>query len=452
MGRLFGTDGVRGIANSELTPELAFNLGKAGAFVLGKRKDLAKPKFIIGMDTRISCDMLENAITAGILAVGGDVIKVGVLPTPAIAFLVKKYGADAGVVISASHNPYEFNGIKFFNGDGFKLDDSIEDEIEDIIVRDIDVNSHITHDKIGKCVEADDSALDQYAEFLLGTVDYNLAGRKIVLDCANGAAYKVAEKVYKALGANVVVMGNAPNGVNINDNCGSTHVEGLMEAVVREGAFVGMAYDGDADRLIAIDERGRVIDGDKTICICANMLKKSGELTNNLVTATVMSNIGLHKYLRELGCKVNVTGVGDRYVLEDMQKTGCVIGGEQSGHIIFLNHTTTGDGILSSLQVVNAILKSGRSASELSDEVVIFPQVLKNAKVLNQNKNKYDKDQEVIDAIAKAQETVGDKGRVLIRPSGTEPLVRVMIEGEDIELIGILADGLASLISNKFGQ
>lgn len=452
MGRLFGTDGVRGIANSELTPNLAFNLGKAGAFVLGKSKNIDKPKFIIGMDTRISGDMLENAMTAGILAVGGDVIKVGILPTPAIAFLVKKYGADAGVVISASHNPYEFNGIKFFNGEGFKLSDDIEDEIEDIIVRDIDVNSHITHDKLGKCVEADDNALDHYKEFLLSTVDYSLAGRKIVLDCANGAAYKIAEKVYQDLGANVVVIGNAPNGCNINDACGSTHVEGLQEAVVREGAFVGMAFDGDADRLIAIDERGRVIDGDKTICICAKMLKEAGELTNNQVTATVMSNLGLHKYLKELGTTISITGVGDRYVLEDMRRTGCALGGEQSGHIIFLDHTTTGDGILSSLQVVKAILQSGKAASELADEITIYPQVLKNAKVLNENKNKYAKDLEIVEAIVKVEETVGDTGRVLIRPSGTEPLVRVMIEGEDIELIRVLADGLANLITEKFGQ
>ncbi|MEG0918713.1 MAG: phosphoglucosamine mutase [Anaerovoracaceae bacterium] len=452
MGRLFGTDGVRGIANKELTPELAYNLGMAGAYVLAKSKKEEKPKFVIGMDTRISGDMLENAVAAGILAVGGDVVKVGVLPTPAVALLVNEYNADAGVVISASHNPYEFNGIKFFNGEGFKLDDAIEDEIEDIIVRHVDVNSHVTHDKLGKCVEADDNALELYVEYLLGTVDYSLSGRKIVLDCANGAAYKVAEVVYKRLGANVVLIGNSPNGVNINDNCGSTHVEGLKEAVVREGAFVGMAYDGDADRLIVVDENGNELDGDKTICICAKLLKKLGSLRGDKVTATVMSNLGLHKFLEDMGCTVDITGVGDRYVLEQMLKTGCSIGGEQSGHIIFLDYSTTGDGILSSLQFIKAVLKSGMNVSELADEIEIFPQVLVNARVANINKDKYIKDPEIVEAISKVEETVGESGRVLIRPSGTEPLVRVMIEGHDQELIEVLAEGLAKTISDKFGE
>lgn len=450
MGRLFGTDGVRGIANSELTPELAFSLGKAGAYVLGKNTD-EKPCFLIGMDTRISGDMLENALTAGILAVGGDVIKVGVLPTPAIAYLVKKYNADAGIVISASHNPYEYNGIKFFNSEGFKLDDDIEEEIEDIILRQIDVNSHITHDQIGMCREADDNALDMYADFLIDIADFSLQGEKVVLDCANGASYKVAQKVYKALGANVVALGVSPNGTNINDGCGSTHPESLQEAVVREGAFIGLAFDGDADRLIAVDEIGRIIDGDKLICICANMLKEDGELANNLVTGTVMSNIGFHKYLQELGCETRSTGVGDRYVLEDMLKTGCVIGGEQSGHIIFLNHTTTGDGILSSLQVVRAILLSNKKASELSDEIKIYPQVLKNARVANENKNKYEKDDEVMAAFKKVEEELGETGRLLVRPSGTEPLVRVMIEGDDIQQITQLAENLAVMLTKKFG-
>ena len=261
MGRLFGTDGVRGIANAELTPELAFKLGKSGAHVLSK--DKARPVVLIGKDTRLSGDMLEDALSAGILAVGGNVIKVGVLPTPAIAYLVRAYKADAGVVISASHNPFEYNGIKFFNRDGFKLDDEIEDEIEDIILRDIDVNSHITGDKLGRCLEADDDALDRYADFLKSTLDVDIKGRKLVLDCANGAAYRIAEKVYSELGADITVIGNEPNGVNINDACGSTHPEKLQEEVIRQGAFLGMAYDGDADRLIACDETGTLMDGDK---------------------------------------------------------------------------------------------------------------------------------------------------------------------------------------------
>ena len=450
MGRLFGTDGVRGVANSELTPELAFNLGKAGAYVLSKGAE-KKPTFLIGMDTRISGDMLENALSAGILAVGGDVIKAGVLPTPAIAHLVKHYDADAGVVISASHNPYEYNGIKFFNGEGFKLDDSIEEEIEDIILRQIDVNSHITHDQIGKCREADDNALDIYVKFLESTADFTLKGRKIVLDCANGAAYQAARMVYDRLGANTVTMGVSPNGTNINDGCGSTHPELLQEAVIREGAFIGLAYDGDADRLIAVDEKGRIIDGDKLICICAKMLKEEGRLAKNLVTGTVMSNIGFHKYLKDMGCETRATDVGDRYVLEDMLKTGGIIGGEQSGHIIFLDKTTTGDGILSSIQLVRAVLKSGKNASELSDEIKIYPQVLVNAKVTNENKKRYMEDEEVVKAFDEVSAKLGDTGRLLVRPSGTEPLVRVMIEGEDTKSITEMAEELADMLSKKFG-
>ena len=450
MGRLFGTDGVRGVANSELTPELAFSLGKAGAYVLSKGSE-KKPTFLIGMDTRVSGDMLENALSAGILAVGGDVIKAGVLPTPAIAHLVKHYDADAGIVISASHNPYEYNGIKFFNSEGFKLDDSIEEEIEDIILRQIDVNSHITHDQIGKCREADDNALDIYVKFLESTADFTLKGRKIVLDCANGAAYQAARMVYDRLGANTVTIGVNPNGTNINDGCGSTHPELLQEAVIREGAFIGLAYDGDADRLIAVDEKGRIIDGDKLICICAKMLKEEGRLAKNLVTGTVMSNIGFHKYLKDMGCETRATDVGDRYVLEDMLKTGGIIGGEQSGHIIFLDKTTTGDGILSSIQLVRAVLKSGKNASELSDEIKIYPQVLVNAKVTNENKKRYMEDEEVVKTFDEVSAKLGDTGRLLVRPSGTEPLVRVMIEGEDTESITEMAEELADMLSKKFG-
>lgn len=449
MGRLFGTDGVRGVANSELTPELAFKLGKAGAHVLSRDKE--RPVVIIGKDTRLSGDMLEDALSAGILAVGGNVIKVGVLPTPAIAHLVKVYQADAGVVISASHNPFEYNGIKFFNGDGFKLDDSIENEIEDIILRDIDVNSHITGDMLGRCLEADDDAEEKYAEFLKSTIDVDIKGIKLVLDCANGAAYSVAEKVYSELGADITVIGNEPNGVNINDGYGSTHPEKLQEEVVKQGAFMGLAYDGDADRLIAVDEKGRIIDGDKLICICAKMMKDRKQLAGDIVTATVMSNIGFHKYINGMGCSVEVTGVGDRYVLESMLKTGSRIGGEQSGHIIFLNHTTTGDGILSSLQLLQAVLLSGKKASELSDEIEIFPQVLRNARVKNENKSIFMDDSEVKEAVAKAEKEIEGSGRLLIRPSGTEPLVRVMLEGQDVEHITQLAESLADILTKRFG-
>ncbi len=449
MGRLFGTDGVRGVANSELTPELAFNLGKAGAFVLSK--DRQRPVVLIAKDTRISGDMLEDAISAGILAMGGNVIKAGVLPTPAIAYLVRYFNADAGVVISASHNPFEYNGIKFFNGEGFKLDDDIEDEIEDIILRNIDVNSHITGDMLGRCLEAEEDALTLYADFLKSTIDTDLQGMKLVVDCANGAAYKVAEKVFRELGADVTVIYNDPNGMNINERCGSTHPEELQKRVLAEKADLGLAFDGDADRLIAVDEQGRLIDGDKMIYICAKMLKKNGLLQGDMVTATVMSNIGFHRAVKGIKCSVETTQVGDRYVLESMLKTGCVIGGEQSGHIIFLNHTTTGDGILSALQLIRAIRESGVKPSALADEVTIYPQVLKNAKIKNENKKKYMTDPEISNEIKRVEELMAGEGRVLIRPSGTEPLVRVMIEGKDIEQITKLAENLASLLTKRFG-
>lgn len=448
MGRLFGTDGVRGIANKELTPELAFKLGKAGTYVLKTKNE--KPIVVIGKDTRISGDMLESALTAGILAVGGSVIKAGVIPTPAVAYLAQYYNADAGIVISASHNTFEYNGIKFFNGNGYKLDDLLEEKIEDIIISSIDVNSHITGDLIGTCMDASENAADIYVRHLLETVDFRLDGVKIALDCANGASYEVAKRVYESLGAKVVVMGDKPSGININDGCGSTHPEKLAELVKEDGAAIGLAFDGDADRLIVVDEKGCVIDGDKVIAICARLLKEQGRLKHNKVTATVMSNIGFHKAMEESGIEVDVTGVGDRYVLERMLETGCVIGGEQSGHIIFKEHTTTGDGVLSSLQLMGAIKKSGKTPSELAGEIEIFPQVLVNAKINNDYKKTYDKDPEVAAEIAAIEEELKDSGRVLIRPSGTEPLVRVMLEGNDVEQIDKLAHRLAALIEEKF--
>lgn len=448
MGRLFGTDGVRGIANKELTPELAFNLGKAGAYVLKAKNE--RPVVVIGKDTRISGDMLENALTAGILAVGGNVIKVGVIPTPAVAYLTKYYNADAGIVISASHNTFEYNGIKFFNEDGYKLDDLLEEKIEDLIISNVDVNSHITGDLIGRCLEASENASDLYVKHLLETVDFNLAGRKVALDCANGASYEIAAKVYEALGAEVIVMGDKPNGININAGCGSTHPEALGELVRDTGADIGLAFDGDADRLIVVDETGNVIDGDRVIAICARLLKEQGRLAENRVTATVMSNIGFHKAMKESEIEVDITGVGDRYVLERMLETGCVIGGEQSGHIIFREYTTTGDGVLSSLQFMNAIKDSTKKPSELAAEIEIFPQVLVNARINNDYKKTYMKDPDVAKAIADIEEELAGDGRVLIRPSGTEPLVRVMLEGSDEKQLYSLARQLAQLIEEKF--
>jgi len=449
MSRLFGTDGVRGIANSELTPELAFNLGKAGAYVLAKSK--IKPIVVIAKDTRISGDMLEDAISAGILAMGGNVMKVGVLPTPAVAYLTKYFKADAGVVISASHNPFEYNGIKFFNSEGFKLEDDIEDEIEDIILRNIDVNSHITGEKLGKCIECEDDAMDLYAKFLESTIDIRLDGMKIAIDCANGASYKVAEKVLSDLGAKVIAIHNEPNGLNINEASGSTHPQILQQVVIKEKADIGLAFDGDADRLIAVDENGDLVDGDKLLYICTKMLKNDGVLENDKVTATVMSNIGFYQAVEAIGCSVDTTAVGDRYVLESMVKTGCVIGGEQSGHIIFLNFSTTGDGILSGLQVLRAFKMDGRTVSEMASEVTIYPQVLINAIIKNENKKKYMSHPEIKVEIEKINLLMAGEGRVLIRPSGTEPLVRVMIEGKDRMLIKKLAEELAVLITRHLG-
>lgn len=449
MSRMFGTDGVRGVANTELTADLAFALGKAGAMVLGKSHE--KPVFVIGKDTRISGDMLEAALTAGILSVGGNVIKAGVIPTPGIAYLVRHYEADAGVVISASHNPFEFNGIKFFNGEGFKLDDSIEDEIEATIKTGFDDAKLGIGTELGKLKNVVHHAEGEYEQFLLSTVDLDLKGMKVVLDCANGASYRTSPAVYRALGADVTVIGDEPDGININDHIGSTHPEKLQQKVVEVGADIGLAFDGDADRLIAVDEKGNIVDGDKTMCICAEYLKNTGKLAKNLVTCTVMSNLGFHKYLESKGIDIEVTTVGDRYVLESMLKTGGVIGGEQSGHIIFLDLATTGDGCMSSLQLVSALVASGKKLSELADQIKIYPQVLINAHVSNANKEAYKDDQEIMDAIDECEKKMEGNGRVLIRPSGTEPLVRVMIEGDDINEITGMANEIAKLIEKKLG-
>lgn len=449
MARMFGTDGVRGVANTELTPELAMALGKAGAYVLGKSSE--RPLILIAKDTRISGDMLEDALCAGILSVGGDVIKAGVLPTPALAYLVKKYGAQAGVVISASHNPYEYNGIKFFNSQGFKLDDSVEDEIEKIVKGEAVIDKTITGGTLGRILIREGSPAQDYKDFAKSTFAGSLSGIKVVLDCANGASYSVAEDIFKDLGADVVVIGDKPDGININEKCGSTHPEKLAEAVVAEKADLGLAFDGDADRLIAVDENGRVVDGDRTISICAKFLKDEGRLVNDLVTVTVMSNLGFHKRAEELGIKVDVTAVGDRYVLESMLKTGCVIGGEQSGHIIMLEHSTTGDGIIAALQLLMAYRRYGKKMSELADEMSIYPQVLINARVKNENKHIYMEVPEISTAIAEAEKAMAGEGRVLIRTSGTEPLVRVMLEGSDTEKISVLARELADLIEKTLG-
>ena len=449
MGRLFGTDGVRGIANKELTVKLAYKLGVAGGYVLGQNITGRRPMVLIGRDTRISGEMLEDAISAGLLSTGCDVIKVGEIPTPGVAFLTREMDASAGVVISASHNSFEYNGIKFFNSKGFKLEDEIEEEIENIILSDKDVNSNITGALVGRIIEKKEDALKKYTNYLENSVDTNLKGMKIVLDCANGAAYKAAKIVFDALGAKTVVIGDKPDGLNINEGYGSTYPDKMQKRVVKEKADIGMAFDGDADRLIAADEKGELIDGDRIMYICAKMMHKEGSLDKNLLTATTMSNIGLEEALKKCKIKMQRADVGDRYVLEMMQKTGSVLGGEQSGHVIFLNGNTTGDGIYAALRLLEAITKSKKKASELASEVKEYPQVLKGAKVKNENKYSFDKDEKIAKAITELEESMKGKGRVIIRPSGTEPLVRVMIEGEDKQKISKMADKLVKLIEER---
>lgn len=449
MGRLFGTDGIRGIANKELTADLAFRTGMSGAYVLTKSLS-HRPRILIGKDTRKSGDMLEAALTAGLCAMGAKVIPLGIVPTPAVAYLTRKYKADAGVVISASHNPCEYNGIKFFNSDGYKLKDEIENEIEEYILGEKTIDELPTHGKIGY-VSANHDAVEDYVSFAISTVDCRLDGMKIAIDCANGASYQTAFKALNKLGANVEAIHNTPDGVNINAKCGSTHLESLQAYVTSIGADVGIAFDGDADRMLAVDENGEIIDGDKVMAVCANYMKQQGKLEKNTLVATVMSNLGLFIAGEKLGISIPRTKVGDRYVLEEMLDKGYIIGGEQSGHIIFLEHNTTGDGLVSALQFLSVLKKTGMKASEAASIVTILPQVLKNARVKPENKENYMENKQIADCINALEAEFSGEGRVLIRPSGTEPLVRVMIEGKDEEYITKKAEELASMIEELLG-
>lgn len=448
MKRLFGTDGVRGVANVELTPNLAFKLGQAGAYVLAGKCEHS-PKILVGMDTRISGDLLESALVAGICSVGAEAVTLGIIPTPGVAYLTKLYGADAGVVISASHNPYEFNGIKFFNKDGYKLSDDVEDEIENI-VKSGKILELAIGNKIGRRT-VKEGALWDYVDFLKNSIDIDLKGMKIVLDCANGASYKTAPAVFNRLGADIVVINDEPDGVNINSNCGSTYMESLKNCVVENEADIGFAFDGDADRMMAVDEKGDLVDGDISIAIMGLELKKEGRLKNNTIVATVMSNLGLDIMAKKNGINLVKTKVGDRYVLEEMLANDYIIGGEQSGHIILSELNTTGDGILSALQLASIVKKSGKNLSELAGIINIFPQVLVNAKVSNSKKNDYLKDPVIAEMCKKLEDEFSGEGRVLIRASGTEPLVRVMIEGSDLDYINRKAKELADIIEERLG-
>ncbi|MDD4493321.1 MAG: phosphoglucosamine mutase [Eubacteriales bacterium] len=450
MGRLFGTDGVRGIANLELTAELAFKLGQAGAFVLTAETHHT-PKILVGTDTRISNDMLEAALVAGICSVGAEAVCLGVISTPGVAYLTRYYGADAGAVISASHNPFEFNGIKFFNSSGYKLSDSIEDRIEEIINSGISNLPKPVNEKVGR-KNRGEAAVSDYVNFLVSTSETDLAGFKIILDCANGAAFRAAPDVFRRLGAEVIVINDSPDGININSHCGSTHIDGLMGKVREIGADAGLAFDGDADRLLAVDEHGHLVDGDQIMAISALELKRRGELADDTIVITVMSNMGLEIMAGKHGLKVVKTKVGDRYVLEEMLKGGYSLGGEQSGHVIYLKHNTTGDGILTGIQLLGAVKRSGAKLSELAEVMQVLPQVLKNVKVPNDRKPDIDKDTAIQEMIRRVEGELDGTGRVLIRPSGTEPLVRVMLEGTDHEYITKKAAEIAELIEKRLGR
>lgn len=449
MARLFGTDGVRGEANVTLLPEMAYRLGRAATIYFGKESE-EQPLIIIGRDTRISGEMFESALTAGICSAGGRAMLAGIIPTPAIAYLARKYKAKAGIVISASHNPFHDNGIKFFGGDGYKLPDAVEDELE-AIVHQLETDDNYprpTAEHIGH-IEYRTDLLNQYMEFVLSTCKERFDGVKVVLDCANGAAYEAMPKILRRLGANVKVIHALPNGTNINDGCGSTHLESLQKAVLENGADFGIAHDGDADRCLCVDEKGQVIDGDHILVMCAMDMMKEGKLPYNTVVTTVMANIGFHQAIKKAGGRAEITKVGDRYVLENMLKNGYKIGGEQSGHIIFTDYSTTGDGLITALQVLSSLKRSGRKASDLTALMTTYPQLLVNVKVAT--KEGWETNEAIKEAIAEGDKELGENGRILVRPSGTEPLIRVMAEGPDQAQLDRICHAIADVVKKEQG-
>lgn len=449
MSRLFGTDGVRGVAGSELTIQLAMQLGQAGAFELTKENS-HQPTIIVGCDTRISGGMLSNALMAGICSVGANAVYVGIVPTPAIAYLTRFYKADAGVVISASHNPAEFNGIKFFNRDGYKLPDATEDAIENLITANMMGVTMPVDAEVGNITYHFD-ALEEYIKFVKSCVPVDLSGLKIVVDCAEGASYESSVRALEELGADLIAIHTNPNGVNINNNCGSTHMEELCQRVVEEHANIGIAFDGDADRMLAVDENGKMVDGDQIMAICGHYLKSQGKLKSDTIVGTVMSNLGFSLFGKKNGIHIERTVVGDRYVLECMKSKGYNLGGEQSGHVIFLDENTTGDGLLSALHLLQVMVHTKKPLSELASIMEVLPQALVNAHVPNSKKHKFMEYGAIANAIDDLEKKFAEEGRVLIRPSGTEPLVRVMIEGKDQNEIQKDAQRLADLISDVMG-
>ncbi|MCR4441561.1 MAG: phosphoglucosamine mutase [Peptococcaceae bacterium] len=447
MAKLFGTDGVRGLANGDLTPELAFNLGRAAGTLL--KKDGCRSAVVVGRDPRLSGPMLEGALTAGLCSAGVDVLLAGVIPTPAVAYLARALNTSAGVVISASHNPAPDNGIKFFNDQGFKLDDALEEKIENLIADGLESLPRPTGAGLGRVVQLAD-ALCRYSSFLKSTVPaLDLTGLRIVLDCANGAASEVAPRLLRELGAQVISIHDRPDGLNINSSCGSTHPESLQEAVLKYNAHLGLAHDGDADRLVAVDENGRLVNGDQIMVICGLAMQEKARLGGKVVV-TVMSNLGLKQAFARAGIEVYETKVGDRFVLEKMLATGAVLGGEQSGHLIFLEHSTTGDGLLSALQLLQAVKDSGKSLSSLAGQMENLPQVLVNVKV--RDKNGWEHNRAVETAVQDGQKALAGKGRLLVRASGTEPLIRVMAEGPDRMELKRICERVAGVIGRELGS
>lgn len=449
MGRLFGTDGARGVANTELTCELAMNIGRAAAMVLTEQSD-KKPVFVIGKDTRLSSDMLEGAIIAGLCSVGADVITLGVVPTPAVALLVKKYNADAGIMISASHNPFEFNGIKIFSGTGFKLPDSLEEEIEAIVLDNAKPYKVADMDKLGKVTVANE-AVNEYVDHVVSTVPEKPQGLKVAFDCSNGSSSRTAKAIFEKLGVECYITHNTPDGTNINKDCGSTHIEALAEYVKANNLDCGIAFDGDADRCLAVDENGELVDGDFIIAMCALDLKERGLLKNNTAVGTVLTNMGFNKFCEENDISFEATKVGDRYVLESMVANDYVIGGEQSGHVIFLDYCTTGDGQTTAAQLLSLMKRKGQKLSEVAKVMKRYPQVMVNVHISPEGKNKVNSDDDVQAKVAQVEKQLEGHGRIIVRESGTEPLVRVMLEGDNYAEIEALANETAEIVKAKLG-
>lgn len=446
MGKYFGTDGVRGIANLQLTPELAFKVGRIGGYVLTRHKQEGKPKVVIGRDTRISGQLLESALLAGLLSVGAEAVRLGVISTSGVAYLTRALGADAGVMISASHNPFPDNGIKFFGSNGFKLSDEVEAEIEQYLDAAEDTLPRPTGEHIGTVLDFLEGG-QKYLSHLKNTVSERFDGYKVVLDCANGAVSSLAARLFADVEAEVITIGANPNGININEQCGSTHPEKLQEEVVKQKAHLGLSFDGDADRCIAVDENGEIIDGDFIMAICARALKAKGKLNNNTIVTTVMANLGFFKAMEESSINTTKTAVGDRYVVEEMIRGGYNLGGEQSGHIVFLDHNTTGDGLLTGLQLLNVMKESGKPLSELKQVMQKYPQILVNVPVVD--KTKLSGNAAIEQIVQEVETELAGNGRVLVRPSGTEPIVRVMAEGPDQEQLDAMVERIAEVVKRE---